>query len=325
MLHTQTESTAREGLLSIVLLSYHSGEKLVQVTDAVQKVMQNEGIRFELIIIDDGSGDDSFRIAELLEQAHPFVRAYRLSRNYTSPYAQFAGYSLALGDCAVSIPDDLQRPLDTVVAMYRRWQQGHPLVISYRRSRKDGLISDWFSNNYYRFMNRYSDVRFPPGGTDGFLADREIIDILTRQISPRNTSIIIEVLRLGFEPVFLPFDRPQATGKSRWTWKKKVRLAKDTFFASSSFPIRMISMLGFMTFAGCMLLVPILVYAKLFTDNSLFGFQIPGWTTIVIFLTMFSGLNLLALGIVSEYVWRIYEEVKGRPGYIIRQKEGDHA
>ena len=308
-------------MLSVILLSYFSEPRLKSTCEKIIVKLEQEQIPFELIIMDDGSKDRSFEIAKKLARQEPRIRAFQLSKNYTSPYSQFAGLSVAKGACAVPIPDDLQRPLDTVVKMYRKWEEGMKVVVAYRTSRDDGRINDFFSNLYYKLMNRFSSVQFPPGGADGFLSDREVIDLLVNRIHPINTSTVIEVLRLGFDPCFLPYDRPKKEVKSRWTLKKKIRLALDTFFASSSFPIRAITILGLVTFLVCFFLILLLVYGKLFTDNTLFGYPIQGWTTTVIFITMFNGLILLSLGIVAEYILRIFEEVKNRPGFIIKNQE----
>jgi polyisoprenyl-phosphate glycosyltransferase len=219
------------------------------------------------------------------------------------------------------MPDDLQRPVETLIECYRTWEMGHKIVISYRNSRNDGWFTDLCARTYYRIMNHLSDISFPINGADGFLADREIIDILNKRITPIRTSSMIEVLRLGFDPAYVGHDRVKSLGKSRWTWRKKVNLAKDNFFASSSFPIRFISNLGLIISMLCLFSIPFLMYARFWSHSQLFGFRIPGWTTIVTLATLFNGLMLLCLGIVAEYIWRIYEEVKGRPGFIIRQEK----
>ena len=166
-------------------------------------------------------------------------------------------------------------------------------------------------------MNSLSEIKFPKGGADIFLADREIIDIFNKYIHAKNTSTIIEVLRLGFDPVYLPFNRPAGNNtKSRWTFRKKMRLALDTFFSSSSFPIKFISGLGISSFVLTILLITYYVTARITGI-----IEIPGWTLLVITFTFFSGLILLSLGIIAEYVWRIFDEVKGRPGFIIKEKK----
>lgn len=308
-------------LLSVILLSYQSEKKL---SDACQKIRQGlitALIPFEIIIIDDGSSDNSFEEAKKISSRFPEITAFRLSKNYTSPYAQFAGFSLAKGACAVPVADDMQRPVENIIQMYKSWGQGAKIVIGYRKSRNDGMISDIFSNLYYRIMNKFSNVRFPPGGADGFLADREILDILINKVSHINTSPIIEALQLGFDPVYIPFDRPKSTSKSRWTMKKKVKLAMNNFFSSSTFPVKLVTTLGFLMFSFALMTSILVIYAKIYTDNTLFGLPVPGWATIILVTMFFNGITMLSLGIIAEYIWRIFEEVKGRPPYIIRNKE----
>jgi dolichol-phosphate mannosyltransferase len=284
--------------------------------------MNQEGINFELIIVDDGSTDNSFEVAKDLQSQNTNVRAYRLSRNYTSPYSQFAGYSLANGACVVAITDDLQKPLTVVVQMYRAWENGAKVVLSHRSSRSDGIFSDLFSRSYYKFMNRFSDISFPPGGSDSALIDKEVYQIINNKVGKNNTTPTIEVLRLGFKPVLIPYTRQPTEGKSRWTLRKKLKLAADTFFSSSSFPIKAITWLGFIIFILSIILSITILYLKIFSGSSLFGLPIPGWATIVVMISVFNGLILLCIGIVAQYIWRIYEDVRGKLPYVI-MKDND--
>ena len=304
-------------MLSIILLSYQSENRIEKFFDALRNRLEKEKIPFDCIIMDDGSSDSSYEVALKIENTHENVQAFQLSKNYTSHYSIFAGFSKVRGKCTVALPDDFQVPLDTVVEMYRLWEKGSKVVIPYRDNREDPFFSKFFSNFYYAIMNSLSEVRFPKGGADIFLADCEIIDIFKNYIHPKNTSTIIEVLRLGFDPVYIPFQRPSGSNpKSRWTIKKKLRLALDTFFSSSSFPIKFISGLGISSFGLTILLITYYITARVTGI-----IEIPGWTLLVITVTFFSGLILLSLGIIAEYVWRIFDEVKGRPGYIIKQKK----
>jgi len=313
--------SANKGKLSVILLSYYSGDRIVTAYNQLDVVMKRENIPYEFIIVDDGSKDDSYKIAIELEAQKENVRAYQLSRNFTTHYAKFAGFELCSGACATSMPDDGQQPLETYVQMYRQWEKGNKLVVPYRISRNDGFIKDFFSRLYYKLMNALSVVNYPPGGCDVFLADRELIDILVNRIHPINTSSTVEVLRLGFDPVFIPFDRPKVKTKSRWTFRKKLKQATDSFFTSSNFPIKLISYLGVITSIISVLLIIVAIVLKILGLDSIAGVSIPGWTTTVVFISFFSGLILLSLGIIAEYIWRIYEEVKDRPGYIIKKKK----
>ena len=320
---TLSTSETDPGLLSIVLLAYQSEQRLCPAVDEVVSAMEAERIPFELIIMDDGSTDRSFELARRLERKDNRIRAFRLSRNYSSPYSLFAGLSVARGACVASVPDDHQCPIGVIVEMYRLWEQGKKVVIAHRRTRDDGRISDFLSNLYWGVMNTFSDVTFPPGGSDRFLADRELVDIINSRIQPTNTTPVLEVLRLGFEPALVPYDRPSTPGRSRWTLRKKVRLAAATFFGSSSYPLRLITVLGLGIFVVCLLLIVLISWARIYADARLFGFQTHGWATTMVVMSMFNGLILLSMGIVAEYIWRIHEEVKGRPGFIIRRSFDD--
>ncbi len=308
-------------MLSLILLSYFSGERITMAYENLSKLLAQEKIDFELIIIDDGSTDNSFEIAENLESLHENVRAYQLSKNYTSNYAIFAGLSVCKGNCAMPIPDDEQQPYSTIVGMYRLWEMGEKVIIPNRQTRNDGFLSDLFSNTYYKIINNLSEINYPPGGADLFFIDREIIDVINEKIHPINTSSVIEVLRLGYSPAFYPYDRVQGINtKSRWTFKKKFRLFKDTFFSSSTWPIKVITNLGLFFSVFALGIIIIYSYIRFFGNPDFWGKALPGWTSTIIIVSFFSGLILFSLGIIAEYIWRIYEEVKARPGYLIKKK-----
>lgn len=312
-------------MLSVILLSYFSNNKLTKVYSNLSEYLSKNGIEFELIIIDDGSTDNSFLIAQQMEAEFSNVRSFQLSKNYTSHYAIFAGLSVANGLCATVIPDDEQQPYESIVNMYRLWENGEKIIIPFRETRDDSFFSKSFSNLFYIIMNRFSEVKFPSGGADSFLIDSEVIQILNEKIHPINTTSITEILRLGYSPVFLPYYRPRGNNhKSRWTLKKKIRLAKDFFFSSSTFPIKLITNMGVFFSLVSLLIILLYAYARLFGNENYWKLsEVPGWTSTIIIISFFSGLILFSLGIISEYIWRIYEEVKNRPGYTIKKKNED--
>lgn len=312
----------QDKILSIILLSYYSGERIRSSYNKLKELLDRESIPFEFIVMDDGSTDDSYAIAEELEQTEPNVLAYQLSKNYTSNYSWFAGLSVCKGACAIALPDDEQQPYQTVVNMYRLWEQGHQIIIPNRLMRDDPWSSRIFSVAYYKIINTLSEITYPEGGADLAFIDREVIDILNSRIHPINTAVVPEIFRLGYSPFYLSYERPLGLneGKSRWTFKKKMRLAKDVFFSSSSFPIKFITNLGFWTATLSMLIMIFYGYVAIFGNRQFWGVTVPGWISIILFITFFGGLILLSLGIIAEYIWRIYEEVKSRPGYIIKKK-----
>jgi dolichol-phosphate mannosyltransferase len=308
-------------MLSLILLSYFSGERITKVHNKLSSLLSRENIDFELIIIDDGSTDNSFKIAQQLDSRYENVKSFQLSKNYSSHYAIFAGLSVCKGDCAMPIPDDEQQPYTSIVDMYRIWEKGAKVIIPYREKRNDGFLNDLLSNTYYKTINFLSDVTFPQGGADSFFIDRELIDLINDRIHPINTSSIIEVLRLGFSPTYYPYVRVKGINtKSRWTFKKKIRLFKDTFFSSSTWPIKIITNLGLFFSLFAFGIIVIYTYIRFFGNPDFWGEIFPGWTSTIIIVSFFSGLILFSLGIIAEYIWRIYEEVKARPGFIIKNK-----
>lgn len=308
-------------MLSIILLSYYSGDRIVKAYQKLSKILDNEQILFELIVIDDGSKDNSYQKALELEKANPNVIAYQLSKNYTSHYAIFAGLSVCNGDCAIPIPDDEQQPYQTIVDMYRLWQKGEKVIIPYRAKRNDGLLNNIFAKIYYKTINVLSDIKFPNGGADLFFIDRELIDIINARIHAINTSSITEVLRLGYNPVYYAYERVKGINtKSRWTLKKKIRLFKDTFFSSSTWPVKVITFLGIFFSFISIVIIALYTYIRLFGNPNFWGKNMPGWTSTMVIISFFSGLILFSLGIIAEYIWRIYEEVKNRPGFILKKK-----
>ena len=311
-------------MLSLILLAYQSESRLEETVSLTVEKLKLEGIPFELIIIDDGSKDKSFEIALKLESEISEVRAYQLSKNNTSPYATFAGLSLCKGGCAQAIPDDMQKPLNVIVEAYRLWEKGNKLILTQYSGRNDGRINDFFSNSYYNLMRMLTNLNIPKGGFGGFCIDREIIDIINNKISHINTSTSLELLHLGYDPLFLKFERPTVDKKSTWTTKKKIRYFYNNFFSSTNFPIKFITIIGFVTFLLSFLLIVVIILAKLFSDNELFGFPVQGWATIIVLVSFFNGMVLFSLGIVAEYIWRIYEEVRGRPAFIIKKKQDEN-
>jgi dolichol-phosphate mannosyltransferase len=314
----------QDSLLSIILLSYHSGRRIIDVYLKVEELLKKEGIIFEFIIMDDGSKDDSFKIAKRLESEFTNVRAFQLSRNYTSDYSVLAGYSVAKGNCVVMIVDDGQPDEKYIIDLYNAWKEGSKIIFLLRSKRNDPRLSKFFSNTFYKIMDYLADIKYPPGGIEIALVDEEIVEIINSKIHPINTSIFTELIRLGFDPKYIYYERPQSLRKkSRWTFKKKLRLAKNVFFSSSSFPIRAINYMGILFSLMSFLLILFYTYLKIFGNKDFWGYSIPGWTSIILFISFFSGLILLSLGVMAEYIWRIYEEVKNRPGYIIKKNYND--
>ena len=305
-------------MLSIILLSYNSGNRIITSYEKLKVIMDNNNIPFELIVADDGSVDDSFEIARNLALEKEEVLAIKLSKNYTSHYAAFAALTVANGDCVTIIPDDEQQPYSSLVEMHKLWQHGERIILPYRKVRADKWHHKLLSRLFYLTMNGFSDIELPKFGIDTWFIDRSIVEILNKEISPRATTTITEIIRLGFNPIYLPYERPQGLnqGKSRWTFRKKLKLASDIFYSTSTFPIRLIMRIGMLSFTISVLLG--MYYLGMYVLELS---RAPlGWTTLILAIVFFSGIILLSLGIIARYIHLIYIEVKARPGFIISDK-----
>ena len=309
-------------LLTIVLLSYYSKDRIRKSYNAIKNLLDSENIPFEFIVMDDGSKDESFFLARELEKEYDNVRAYQLSRNYGSMYSIFAGLSISKGDCVLPMVDDEQQPYSTIVQMYRLWEKGEKIIIPFRDNRDDSKVSKFMSDSFYKVMNRISDIQYPTGGADLAMLDREVVDIVNTRVHPRNTMYMAEVLNLGFNPYFLPYQRPIGLnkGKSRWTLKKKIRAALDSIFSNSTFPLRVIAYLGLIISLLSFVAIIFYCYISVWGNSQFWGITVPGWLSLILIMFFLGGLVLLSLGVISEYLWRIYDEVKDRPGYIIKKK-----
>jgi glycosyltransferase involved in cell wall biosynthesis len=314
----------KENIYSVIILAYNSGDKIKVAYEKIYQLFLIEKIKFEFIIINDGSKDNNktYSISKKLESEKKNVKYFELSRNFTSHYAAFAGLSKCSGDLAALIPDDEQQPYDTLVKSYRLWENGDKVIFPIRSSRDDPKTSRFFSGLFYGFMSKTTDYDYPKFGLDTWVIDREIIDILNNKISPRNTTTITEILYLGFDPQFIFYDRMKSTNeKSRWSFKKKLKLASDWFFTTTRFPIKLVTFLGIGSFLLSISMIIFYVYIKLFGDVNFWkSNQVPGWVSLVVIISFFSGVILLSLAMIAEYIWRIFEEVKQRPGYLIKQK-----
>jgi len=310
---------------SIIILGYHSGERIRIAYEKLLNIFQNENIDFEFIIVNDGSKDqnETRNVSQNLVENNKNVRYIELSRNYTSHYAAFAGLTVCKGSVAALIPDDEQQPYETLVKAYNFWKLGEKIIFPVRSNREDPKISKLFSGLFYRVMSKTTDFDYPKYGLDTWVIDREIIDILNTKISPRNTTTITELLYLGFDPKIILYDRVKSlNNKSRWGFNKKLKLASDWFFSTTRFPIKLVTFLGFGSFLLSILMIIFYSYIKLFGNESFWkSDQVPGWVSLVVIMSFFSGAILLSLGMIAEYIWRIFEEVKGRPGFIIKNNK----
>jgi len=272
-----------------------------------------ESYRFELIFVDDGSGDRSLEILREFQAKYPeTIKVVKLTRNFGSMAAIQAGFSVASGDCVGMISADLQDPPELFLEMLGHWEKGTKAVFAVRQDREEPFSQKLFSNTYYALVRKYAIADYPDGGFDFFLVDRQIVNEVNR-IREKNTNLMSLIYWLGFKPILIPYVRRARTrGKSRWTLRKKAKLFVDTFVAFTFWPIRILSVIGFLV-----ALTSFGYGAFILVYWSLFGIDVKGWVPTMLIITFTTGLQMTMLGVLGEYLWRTLDEVRRRPPFVI--------
>jgi len=267
-----------------------------------------------VVFVDDGSGDASYqRLEEVVAAAPERVRVVKLTRNFGQAAAILAGFREARGHCCVVMSADLQDPPELILEMVGRWAGGaHKIVIATRAEREDDAPARWASRVFYRLMRRVAVPNMPEGGFDFFLLDRTVVEFVNGT-EERNTFLQGQILWTGFRPEVIPYTRrKRALGRSRWTVTKKVKYFIDGFVTYSVLPIRLITGVG--------LLVSLLSFgyaAVIFVAKLAWGIPLQGWAPLMIVILLLSGLQLVMLGIIGEYLWRNYHETRRLPNFVV--------
>jgi dolichol-phosphate mannosyltransferase len=283
-------------------------EKIVAVCRA-----ELPGYGREFVFVDDGSDDGSLEELLAIRQRDATVRIVSFTRNFGQMAAILAGLKASTGDLVLHLSADLQDPVDLIPRMVRQFEAGSEVVVAHRENREDGLTSRLSSRLFYRII-RLSFPDIPSGGFDYVLMARKVVDAFN-SIEVRNRFFQGDLLWLGYRTSFIPYTRAKRVyGKSQYTFAKRLKNSIDAILDSSYLPIRFISLVGVLTALTGFLYAVDIIYARL-------RHNIPatGLAPIMILVLVIGGLLMLMLGIIGEYVWRIYDEVKGKPNYIVRQ------
>lgn len=305
---------ANKKTFSIVVPVYQNEANL---DDTIPKLLSLQeslsSYNLELVFVDDGSTDKSFEVLLKYQLCYPAkIKIVKLTKNFGQTPATQVGLREADGDCIGIISADLQDPYELFATMVAKWETGTKLVIAEREKREEGKWHSFISGLYWKMINRYAIKDFPIGGFDFCLMDKKVRDDIVR-INEKNTSIFPLIFSLGYDYDILPFTRKlRSAGKSQWTFSKKVKLTIDTFVGFTYLPVRIISLLGIITSIATFL-YSLLIFLRWL----ILGSTVAGWTTIAILVSMLGGLILLSLGIISEYLWRILDETRKRPNFVI--------
>lgn len=299
-----------KSFISVVVPMYFEEDNVQLCYDKLSGVLKDYS--YELIFVNDGSTDKTFDLLEALSQKDPNVKVISFSRNFGHQMAVSAGIEYASGDAVVLIDADLQDPPEVILGMIAKWQEGYDVVYG-KRSKREGetAFKKLTAKCFYRFLNHMSDVDIPKDTGDFRLMDRKVVNALLTM--PENNRFIRGMVSwVGFKQTYIEYVRlPRQNGETKYPLKKMLHFAADAIIGFSTKPLRMITDLGVLTI---LIAIGILVYAII---SKIMGNTTAGWTSIMVAISFFSGIQLIGLGIVGEYLARIYDEAKGRPHYIV--------
>lgn len=302
--------------ISVVIPVYFNQDNLRPLYDDIsQKLFNHTEYEWEIVMVNDGSKDESYAVMKELASKDQRVKIYSLSRNFGSHAAILCGLSKCTGDCAVVKAADLQEPTEMVLEMVNSWRQGNNVVLAVRKDRQEGKGQTLFANLYYWMVRKVALPDMPKGGFDVYLLDRKVINVLML-LDEKNSALTGQILWSGFKTDKIYYTRLQREiGKSRWTLKKKIRLVTDTLFSFSALPITAISIIGTLSCIGAVLWAVLVLIFKLMGM-----INVSGWTTLFIFNLLSFGIIMLTLGILGGYLWRTFDASRNRPPYIIEEE-----
>lgn len=301
--------------ISVVVPVYFNAESLPRLADRLREIAGRADFALEPIFVDDGSGDESWDRICSITASWPAARGVRLTRNFGSQMAILAGLHEFSGDAAAVLSADLQEPPELLPRLVEAWRGGATAVLAVRASRPEPWPSRAASNLYYRTLRRLAFGAMPGGGFDCFLIGRPAIDFLTgsREV---HTSLPGLILWAGFPTSLVGYERvARQEGRSRWTFAKKVKFFLDSVISFSYAPLRWMSVGGALLALLAFGYAALLVVLKVLHDQ-----PIRGWTSLMVALAFFSGVQLLALGILGEYLWRTLDAARARRGFLVRER-----
>lgn len=308
-------------LLSFVIPAYNEARNLPVLFERIRAIPWAElGFDIEIVIVDDHSRDDTPAVLERLRQEDDRLKWLRFSRNFGSHQALAAGIEHATGDVISLLAADLQDPPETIPQLLEKWQAGGRIVWAARDKVENvSLANRLFARLYYYLMRWLALPEMPKDGADFLIMDRAVADAL-RGIRERNTSILALIQWLGFKQEFVPYTKQaRESGRSKWTLSKKIKLVIDSIVGFSYAPIRLMSGTGIVI--ACL---GMLYAATLFVLRFVYLKPVEGWTSLICVTLVTSGIQLITLGVLGEYLWRNFDETRGRPRYIVESSVGLH-
>ena len=298
-------------MLSVILPSYNEEKMIAKATERMAEILQPENIDYELLFIDDGSRDNTWAQINEAAEKDSHVVGVHFSRNFGKEAAMFAGLEQAKGDCCVVIDCDLQHPPEKIVEMYRLWEQGYEVVEGIKEDRgEESGLHKFAANSFYGLISKATGMDMS-SSSDFKLLDRKVVDTLN-SLPERNVFFRALSFWVGYKKTSVSYCVQERTeGVSKWSTKSLIKYALTNISSFSSAPLHIVTVLGFIMLAVAFVLGIVALVQKIS------GIALGGFTTVILLLLFSASVIMISLGIIGYYIARIYDEIKGRPRYII--------
>ena len=304
--------------ISIVIPMYFEEEVAMECYNRTVTVLKSlETYDYEMIFVNDGSKDKTLEILEEIAKQNHQVKVISLSRNFGHQAAVTCGLKYTTGDVVAIMDADMQDPPEVIVEMLKLWEQGNEVIYAKRKVRQGETAFKLFTAKmFYKVLNGLSDVEIPKDTGDFRLADRKVIDVINSL--PEHNKFLRGLFSwVGFKQVPLEYERKERfAGKTKYPFKKMLKLASDGITSFSTKPLKILGVLGFVSVVASILILIYALVSYIFNLNQLTA----GWTSLMVTITFLGGMQLLSIWLISEYIGKIYDESKGRPEYIVDKK-----
>ncbi|MBL0341444.1 MAG: glycosyltransferase family 2 protein [Bacteroidetes bacterium] len=302
--------------LSVIIPIYNEEENIRPLIDRLRSVVGTMGLNsVEYIFINDGSRDRSMEIIAELSQKYSEIKFINLSRNFGHQIAVTAGLDKSTGDAVTIIDADLQDPPELIPELYKKLKTGFEVVYAKRRSRQgEGFFKKLTAKIFYRILRKMTSIKIPVDTGDFRIVDRKIVDVL-KQMPEQQKFLRGQTSWIGFNQTFVEYDRDERhAGKTGYTYKKMIRMALDGITSFSNFPLKIVTIAGFVVSTISFFMILYALYSRFISKD----YQ-PGWASLMIAVLFIGGIQLIGIGIIGEYISRISANIRNRPLYIVRE------
>ena len=301
--------------ISVIIPTYNEEKNIQHLYDRLSGVMRNLNVTYELIFVNDGSNDASIGLIKVLAKKHSEVKYISFSRNFGHQIAVTAGLDKTIGDAVVIIDADLQDPPELIAEMYQKRAEGFDVIYAKRKSREgEGFLKLWTAKMFYRILSKMTAISIPVDTGDFRMIDKKIVEVL-REMPEKNKYLRGQISWVGFNQTFVEYDRKERqAGETGYTYRKMLHFALDGITAFSDVPLKIVTYFGFMVSIVAFFVAIYALFSKFIWEDS-----VPGWTSLMIAILFIGGIQMIAIGIIGEYLSRMNHNIRNRPLYIVKE------